>query len=131
MDQYPPGVLIISQLCRHGDHHDCRDLACQCNCHRNKLNHATNLNRRTAMACPTCDHTMQGCGDGCFWCPRCGTLRQQMQHGNWCDDGVPKLVSRCRYFADESFRDGMVLPCVIDAWTRTGIRESINKPEDR
>lgn len=29
------------------------------------------------MACPTCDHTMQGISDGYFWCPRCGTLKRR------------------------------------------------------
>lgn len=32
------------------------------------------------MACPTCDHTMQGIhiaeNRQCYWCPRCGTLRE-------------------------------------------------------
>lgn len=42
------------------------------------------------MACPTCDHTMNTLGPDVFWCPRCGTVR---------DEGiqiVPKLVERTR-----------------------------------
>lgn len=28
------------------------------------------------MSCPTCEHTMQ-CVGNVFWCPRCGTIKQE------------------------------------------------------
>lgn len=29
------------------------------------------------MSCIRCDHTMQKVGDHVWWCPRCGTLKEQ------------------------------------------------------
>jgi len=34
------------------------------------------------MSCPTCDHTMHSVGAYWFWCPRCGTLKQQLAERN-------------------------------------------------
>ena len=36
------------------------------------------------MACPVCDHTMQNLGvpgERKFWCPRCGTLKEEIMEG--------------------------------------------------
>lgn len=85
------------------------------------------------MACPTCDHTMQSVGfaEGRhhYWCPRCGTLRSTAP-GGFDADEAPKLVGRCREFEKD-----YVVPCgsgmTEREWIASGIRESINKPEDR
>ena len=72
------------------------------------------------MACSTCSHSMQSLGNQCFWCPRCGTIRQ------YTDLCVPSLVDRCRE-----------LSTIIDSnwikakWHTIGIAESINLPENR
>ena len=29
------------------------------------------------MACPSCDHTMQSLRPKVFWCPRCGTIKDE------------------------------------------------------
>lgn len=44
------------------------------------------------MACPTCDHTMQLVAVLLFWCPRCGTLKQEAGTTE-----VPALVKRLRH----------------------------------
>ena len=51
------------------------------------------------MACLTCAHTMQGLGHNVFWCPRCGTVKQ--------DDSVyvPALVERVRELRKEMSQD--------------------------
>lgn len=74
------------------------------------------------MSCPTCDHTMQGIGYGMSHCPRCGTLVGCHADGSVT---VPALVGRCRKFGDT------LGPAWSALWHRLGIRESINKPEDR
>jgi predicted RNA-binding Zn-ribbon protein involved in translation (DUF1610 family) len=50
------------------------------------------------MACPTCSHTMEGLdareGERLFWCPRCGTIKQERMLGGCRDNiGQPKLVA--------------------------------------
>ena len=45
------------------------------------------------MACPTCDHTMQGLGESYWWCPRCGTIRAKDSDDV---DEVPSLPLRVR-----------------------------------
>jgi len=49
------------------------------------------------MACKTCDHTMQGLGkveSGAryFWCPRCGTLKEEGRGREQSD--VPRAWTR-------------------------------------
>lgn len=81
------------------------------------------------MACPTCDHTMEGIGYGFFHCPRCGTMRN--------GDGsltVPALVERCREFAGNAITAAKVdrhEEWVLRQWHRLGIAESISTPENR
>lgn len=71
------------------------------------------------MSCPTCDHTMEGCGHGLFHCPRCGTVKR--------DDAVytPAIVGRLREFTST----------LGPAWTALahllGIFESIYPPDRR
>lgn len=56
------------------------------------------------MACPTCDHTMQGIGtQGAFWCPRCGTIMSGFVPES------PWLVKRCRHFHTELRHQGLRL----------------------
>jgi hypothetical protein len=79
------------------------------------------------MACPTCNHTMQGVGNAggvsVMWCPRCGTVK----HENFIT--VPKLVERCQRF--EKLIDPDFPPLWAIDWHYFGIGESIHKPEDR
>jgi len=52
-----------------------------------------------AMACQTCDHTMQKVNDGkppTFWCPRCGTIKSE---GSVPEFEEPKLVERAKKLA--------------------------------
>lgn len=76
------------------------------------------------MACPTCDHTMNGLGDRWFWCPRCGTLRDESE--NFKASRAPALVERCRNF--EMTNRGLNW---IELWHQLGIEESINLPDAR
>lgn len=91
------------------------------------------------MACPTCGHTLQNLGldpapggterptRRVFWCPRCGTLREEISDGTGAqtNDEAPKLVAHCREF-EERVPNG-----VIPLWKRTGIAESIYPPSLR
>lgn len=94
------------------------------------------------MACPTCDHSMEACGqndrgDNFFHCPRCGTLKIDAfgQHGDKLY--VPKLVERCREFRatrHPSFKAEVGIfgdPVLVAEWERIGIAESINVPANR
>lgn len=82
------------------------------------------------MACPTCDHTMEGLDCGYYWCPRCGTLKEQqgMERVQ-----PPKLVERCREFERDVTKklSGNWLDDVLIEWNRLGIAESINPPGRR
>ncbi len=42
------------------------------------------------MSCPNCDHTMHRLTDDLFWCPRCGSLKDD------CDYETPFLVRHIR-----------------------------------
>lgn len=75
------------------------------------------------MPCPTCEHTMQKLGDY-FWCPRCGTVQASF---GYPEPEAPALVQRCRDFAKA--REATL--CIEGDWTRLGISESINTPENR
>lgn len=44
------------------------------------------------MACKTCNHTMHSIADNVFWCPRCGTLYDQMQPSQT----PPKIIAHVR-----------------------------------
>lgn len=91
------------------------------------------------MACPTCDHTMHNLGiDGkgpvgmtrrVFWCPRCGTLREEVSDSGAAatHDESPKLVGRCREFEEQVPHGAGVIPL----WRRLGIAEAIYPPEAR
>jgi transposase len=69
------------------------------------------------MACPTCDHTMQGVGNGAFWCPRCGTI--QLAPNTF---EMPMLVSRTREFT------ATLGPMWTALANRLGVLESIAPP---
>lgn len=71
------------------------------------------------MACPTCDHTMQGLGDQWSWCPRCGTVRGHAAHS------VPTLVMRVQNLLHGADAD------TRETCRRLGILESISAPEER
>ncbi len=91
------------------------------------------------MPCPTCDHTMQrintaGSSSSWFWCPRCGTIREERADGE-TNDEAPKLVERCREFEKQSpavspTSDGRRLTSGR-LWVQLGIHESINTPANR
>jgi hypothetical protein len=62
-----------------------------------------------------------------FWCPRCGTLREEVTtpDGHQTNDTAPSLVNRCRdYEADLG-------PRQIERWVRLGIPEAIDVPAER
>jgi len=82
------------------------------------------------MACPTCDHTMKNIGHrsmyAIFWCPRCGTLKNN--HDNQFE--APKLVERSRALRSlynthikESDKTGRTIIA------ENNVDESINKGE--
>ena len=51
------------------------------------------------MACPNCDHTMQNLGADdrrLFWCPRCGTIREEREWDNKPIDSAPMWVEKLR-----------------------------------
>lgn len=55
------------------------------------------------MSCPTCEYTMHGLGkvpggNRVFWCPRCGTLREQTDDGVATNDRPPSLPKRVQAF---------------------------------
>lgn len=88
------------------------------------------------MSCPTCDHTLELLTqDGkfsvrYFLCPRCGTVRMEEEGLGGqiiVQEFVPTLVERCREF-EKTFTSNTPFS---RNWHTIGIRESINKPEDR
>jgi hypothetical protein len=79
------------------------------------------------MPCPTCDGTMQAIstGERHYWCPRCGTLKEQGTH--YDNVSAPALVGRCR-----RYRSGAGLtPEQRSLWHAVGLDESIDVPADR
>lgn len=80
--------------------------------------------------CPTCSHTMDLVMRDVYQiirhCPRCGTMRSKLL--DRIEDTVPKLVTRCRAFAEGLDTPGASGRAV---WHRLGIDESINRPENR
>lgn len=74
------------------------------------------------MACPTCDHTMHYIRADVHWCPRCGTIKTDLE------DDAPKLVGRVRELT-EIFADG------YEEWTaiseKLGIHEAIHSTGKR
>ncbi len=89
------------------------------------------------MPCPTCDHTMEGIGDAAarriFHCPRCGTVKIETYTGDpnaWAVDVfVPKLVQRCRDFAERMPKEAAFGRW--SDWHRLGIAEAIDPPARR
>jgi uncharacterized Zn finger protein (UPF0148 family) len=79
------------------------------------------------VSCPTCGHTLQRVEQMTFWCPRCGTLSDGVDAAA-ADPLPPALVRRCREFAD---RHIPASSGYAELWTRSGIAESIRRPEDR
>lgn len=88
------------------------------------------------MPCPTCGHTMQNLGLSeepvetvrrVYWCPRCGTLREEINDAAACqtNDEAPKLVARCREFEDQ------MPPSLFPRWKQTGVAESLYPPGER
>lgn len=84
------------------------------------------------MGCSTCGHTMQGLGDGRFWCPRCGTLKES-GGASPDEDGLtatpPWLVLRVRHFEMAALRD--LPPNPLQLWNWLGIHESVAPPDQR
>lgn len=92
------------------------------------------------MACPTCDHTMQGLTVDqephakpviVHWCPRCGTLKSvSFEH---VEIDVPMLVTRVTSFADGvahasgfTYREDVMRRLHI-----SGVEEAFRRPNDR
>jgi hypothetical protein len=89
------------------------------------------------MSCPTCDATLEKITSECvadwFWCPRCGTLVQQVSRGELpyhVEIEPPKLVVRCRRFWEFPSTQGEN-PGWRDLWRMLGISESIYRRKDR
>ncbi len=77
------------------------------------------------MTCNNCDHTMQCVSIGMFWCPRCGTIKNEMIF-------TPMLVKRCRDFETDPLLPLLLLGGeVFQVWRRLGIVESIHVPSER
>jgi hypothetical protein len=90
------------------------------------------------MACPTCGHALQNLGLSAgpvgmtrrvFWCPRCGTLREELSDAGACqtNDEAPRLVARCREFEERVPNGARVMPL----WVQVGIAEAIYPPGER
>lgn len=81
------------------------------------------------MACPTCDHTMQGVRHHVYWCPRCGTLKIENTHSGHHDVQSPKVVDRARqvvqYFDSESDAHHLARA------QSSGLLEAIELPHNR
>ena len=77
------------------------------------------------MACPSCQHTMQGLGEGIFWCPRCGSIRYQGLVS------VPCLVHRVRELHDAMKAAVGFSAWDISKWNELGLLESIDLPGNR
>ena len=91
--------------------------------------------------CPTCSHTMalltfhEPVGLQYWHCERCGTVVTKatlaIPPDAVRDVCVPKLVERCRELYAGHAGCLNPDPYFVSAWHRTGIAESINRPEDR
>lgn len=86
------------------------------------------------MACSNCDHTMQKLDvpdRRLFWCPRCGTVKNEGTLGD--DFWTPALVVRCREFEEALANPatGAVGANLRLLWHTEGIDESINPPGQR
>jgi len=73
--------------------------------------------------CQTCDHDTWRIGettsrDGVFWCPRCGTVAQNLI----ATERTPSLVRNITEFAGKMTEEHEGL---IDEFEKLGIRESI------
>lgn len=77
------------------------------------------------MACPTCDHMMQGVGYGIFHCQRCGTM---INPGGSVT--MPALVTRLREF-ERQWIGNDEYPPLTKEWRTAGFAESINVPSAR
>ena len=75
------------------------------------------------MACPTCDHTMQGVSEWVWWCPRCGTIKDP--------SGItkPKIVERVANLRD--FFDNDNDDPIVVMLNQMGISEAIGKHAER
>lgn len=80
------------------------------------------------MACPTCDHTMEGLGPSpviYFWCPRCGTILNSQRNN---ESTAPKLVERSREFVKTTNHLGKIAMELVQKWIQIGLDESVNPP---
>ncbi len=82
------------------------------------------------MACVTCDNTAEYCGSGVFHCSRCGTMVTTSSTGETVVH-VPKLVQRCRKFAESFMGTPADARELRRLWHALGINESIHLPEGR
>lgn len=99
------------------------------------------------MACPVCSHTMQTIiVDPVvkrYWCPRCGTIKNEIKHKATVEDvggdlaksiperieeviEMPMLVKRCRQFEPTLPRNTFG-----EVWIQMGVAEAIQPPESR
>ena len=85
------------------------------------------------MACPVCDHTMQGlCGDGegrWFWCPSCGTVKQGQQTGRYDEPTLVRNTSMVAHLFDNASLCN-IHNAIRDELTRRGITDSREPLDD-
>lgn len=82
------------------------------------------------MACPTCEHTMQGIGvvesgERVWWCPRCGTLKRGGNLNYLEHVDQPKLAPTVRLFlagCDAGTRERARIGGVIEACSNEATR---------
>lgn len=75
------------------------------------------------MPCPTCNHTMQNLGldqakRRSFWCPRCGTVKTEIQ-GTF-SDGCGGSIAETRQEHETPYLVKRVVDLVNDPRVRTG-----------
>lgn len=88
------------------------------------------------MPCPSCTHTMDSLGGGCFWCPRCGSLKSDILTTQL----APKIVDRLKQMRSllllrevQWGKDDARNPysALLESWIMFGLDECIDPPEKR
>jgi phage FluMu protein Com len=84
------------------------------------------------MPCPTCNHTLQSLGGPYrrWWCPRCGTLTEDIVEGSFRRYDMPTVVQRIRNFV------AMIANTSEGRWLRDemdkmGVLEAVHAPGER
>ena len=73
------------------------------------------------MACPICDHTMQGLGDQWFWCSACGTVKQGQQTERYEEPTFIRAPSMVAYLFDDEFLERVQAAIAAEQKRRVGL----------